>query len=620
MLQTMRDNSKGVVAGILVGLLVIIFALSGAEALFTSQSNNQTVLTVNGEEISQTQLARAIEQQKRQMRQRFGDSIPAEMLSDENLRGPAIDNLTQRTLLAQAAQELGMAVPEQRLNQMITSTSAFQNEQGQFDPQRYQQALRMLAYTPSSYKNEITRDLTINQLANGVSGSSFVTDEEFERLIDLNFQTRSFNYVTLSADKIKEGIDVTDAEVTEYYNANTESFTQPETITVEYIELSVDELMDEVEVNEETLRAQYEQNRENFEPNVERRAAHILLEDADENTLSEIQQKLADGADFAQLAQTYSDDLGSKDQGGELGVTSGDTFPDAFEQALAKLSEGEVSGPVETDAGTHFIKLLEETGAEPASFEEQREQLAQQLKRTRAENRFIEQLEQLEDLSYNARSLETVGEQLDLAVRQSEPFSRSGGSGIAGRSAVVSAAFGEDVLDNGNASEVIELSANHVVVVKKIDHSESYVKPQADVRERIVATLRQQKAEQRLAEKGAALEEALSAGADLKTLAEERDLTFEQAESVERSSSDLPRPVLEQAFSMPVPEQGKSVSGFSANGQYSVIELTQVQAPQESLPQEQRESMAQSMASLYGAADFASLRAYLRETADIEQD
>lgn len=620
MLQTMRDNSKGVVAGILVGLLVIIFALSGAEALFSSGNTTPTVLTINGQDISETEVSRAIEQQKQQLRSRFGDSVPEDFLSNENLREPAIENLIRRTLLTQAAEEAGMTVSDARLNGVITSIPAFQNLEGEFDPARYQQSLRMLAYTPASYKRELTRDLTVNQLASGVSDSNFVTEAELQHLVNLNFQTRDFSFATLSAEKLMESISVSDSELEQFYQQNSERFTVPEMVTVEYIDLSVAQLAEQEQIDEAALRQQYEENIEDFAPSVERHAAHILLEEPSDELIAEIQAKVDSGVEFSELAAEYSDDLGSKDSGGDLGISTGDAFPEEFEDALANLSVGEVSAPVETEAGTHFIKLLDETGGEPTSFAEQRDQLAKQAKRAAAEARFIELLSELEDLSYNAESLANVAQQLNLSVAQSEPFARSGGSGISAFPEVAKAAFGEEVLTHGNASEVIELAPDRVVVVKKIAHEPSFVRPMAEVSEEITTTLREQKAASQLAEKGEALQQRLEAGASFAELAESEGLEVTSLEAVERSNMEQPRAVVEFAFSMARPaDQGTTVDGFGANGEYTVLELSAVNAPEQELPEVEKPALIEGLANMLGGADFASYQQYLEETADIER-
>jgi peptidyl-prolyl cis-trans isomerase D len=620
MLQTMRDNSKGVVSGILVGLLVVIFALTGAEALFTGSNDSQTVLTINGEDVSETDVARAIEQQKRQLTNRFGEQVPEAFLSDDNLRQPAIDSLIRRTLLAQAALDANMTVSEARLNNIITSTEAFQGLEGQFDPARYQQALRMMAYTPSSYRRELIQDVTVRQLVVGVSGSNFVTDAELQYFAELSNQTRDFSFVTLSADALMAEIAPTEAEVSDYYEQNRERFTVPEKVAVEYIDLDVSQLAEAVSIDEAQLRRQYQDNIDSFTPAVERHAAHILLEDPSEAQLAQLQQKLDAGADFAALAKEYSADLGSKGNGGDLGISTGEAFPDAFEDALAELAVGEVSGPVTTEAGTHFIKLLDESGAEPTSFAEQKATLAAQAKRTTAESRFIEILDELEDLSYNAESLASVADQLGLEVAQTEPFTRSGGTGIAAQPAVAKAAFSDEVLVHGNASPVIELAPDRVVVVKTIAHEPSFVQPLAEVKADIITTLKETQAAELLAEKGQSLQQQLRAGVTLAELAQQQGLTLTTAEAVSRANPEQPRSIVEFAFSMarPAGEQ-PTIDGFGANGEYTVVSLQAVNKPEDELPEAQKQSLAKNLSGLYGNTDLASYEQHLQATASIER-
>src|SRR5690606_6434820 len=332
-----------------------------------------------------------------------------------------------------------------------------------FDRDRFQLVLRNIGYTPSTYRNVLAEDVVINQLGRGVLETSFVTPAELETIISLNFQTRDFSYVVLPAEKIRDEVVVNDQEIESYYENNPQEFTIPEQVAVDYIELSVDSLMPETEITEAQVRQQYEQNLASFVATPERQAAHILIESSDEKVVTEISEKLANGEDFAELAKTYSDDLGSREQGGDLGFTTGDTFPVEFEEALATLSVDGVSAPVVTDAGTHCIKKLAERRTEVPPFEEQRERIAEPLKRAQAENTFVELLDRLRDLSYNAEDLGDVANELNLPYQNTGLFSRMGGEGVAAESLFVNAAFSTDVLEQGNSSEVLELSPSRVI-------------------------------------------------------------------------------------------------------------------------------------------------------------
>lgn len=621
MLQNLRDNSKGVVSGLLIGLLVVIFALTGAEALFNMDTSTRSVVKVNGAKISEQEIMRSVALQKQQMLARYGDSVPAEFLTDEYLRGPVIENLIERKLLIEAARKSGLAASDEQLNQQILATPHFQREDGTFDSSRYQMLLRNINHTPSTYKAALAEDTVINQFGSGVFSTSFVTPEELAVVIALSFQTRTFDYAVLPADKVRDEVEVSEAEIEAYYTNNSQEFTNAEQVAVDYIELSVDALMQNVDLSEEELRKQYEQNVASFVVAPVRHAAHILIENNDEKVIAEVQQKLAEGEDFAELARTYSDDLGSSEQGGDLGTTTGDTFPQEFEQALATLSVGGVSGPVVTDAGTHFIKKLAEQGSEPPAFEEEREKLAAQLKRNHAELVFVDLLERVRDLSYNAERLSEVGEELGLEVNNTGLFSRAGGEGIAASRPIIDAAFSYEVMEEGNSSDVIELTPSHVVVLKKTEFKPAYISSLDEVREQILTRLSAEKTRELLAQEAAELKAQIAQGESFESVATAAGLEIQKAENVDRNDFTVDLSVLRHAFSMAKPEGTAPVidSVALADGNLALISLTGVALGGDQISAEQSRMVAAQLATIRGQGEYEGVRTLLRDNAKVKR-
>lgn len=621
MLQNIRDNSKGLVSGILIGFLVVLFALSGAESLFNKDPVEQSAVKVNGETLTRLDVERAIANRRQQMQERYGDSIPAEFLTEEHLRGPAIESLVERALLVQAASDAGLVASDESLNREILATPAFQNETGVFDPSRYQNLISNFRYTPTSYKKAIGEDAIISQLSAGIVDTGFVTPNELEFIIALNFQTRDFAYVTLDGKLVSDGVNITEDDIQAFYSSNSAAFTQPEQVAVDYIELSVDGLMQSVDITEDALRQQYEQNLVNFQADPEFQVAHILIESNDEARVDEVTRKLAAGESFEDLAKSYSDDLGSKDSGGDLGFASGNDFPEAFASALSGLAVGEVSAPVKTEAGTHIIKKLAERGVELPSFEDERERLSNQLRRETAESEFASLLLRLRDLSYNAENLADVSTELGLETKNSGLFARTGGEGMAAQGAFVSAAFSEEVLQDGNASDVIELSPNRVVVLKKTQFEESYLRPLADVRDQIVAELNSAKTHELLADKAKQIAAQIESGETIKSFAEKQGLEYQEVQKASRNDTTLDRELLQQVFSMATPEGAEpNVKALPlGQGKYAVVELTAVNKDVEQVPLEQRQAIASQLNAIYGQNEFRGLQAYLRETAEIDR-
>ncbi len=143
------------------------------------------------------------------------------------------------------------------------------------------------------------------------------------------------------------------------------------------------------DIKDEDIQKFYDDNKETIF--TQRQASHILVkvepdasdEDkaAAKKKLEDIQAKLADGADFAELAKAHSD-CPSKEQGGDLGKFNRGQMVKPFEDALAELKSGEISKLVETQFGYHLIKAGDTTVAE---FDDVKDGIRQNLFRNQVE-------------------------------------------------------------------------------------------------------------------------------------------------------------------------------------------------------------------------------------------
>lgn len=627
MLQTFRDNLKGTVAYILIGLIVVIFALTGAEALFSGTSTAGKAAEVNGETIADIEVRRGIQMRRQQMLQRFGEQLPADFISDERLREPVLNDLILRELIFQQAQNGGMAVADVTLDELITSAPQFQQD-GKFSPQQYTMLLRNMGYTPTGYKLQLTKDLLGNQLTAGFVNSAFVTPTELAQVTALTQQTRDYYYLTIPASAVASAVasDVTagDEVVSAYYEDNKARYMSREQVSVDYIHVSIDNLMDTVEVAEDELMAQYEQDFADFK-GTSRQAAHILIEAQDdgshETRLQEVQEKIAAGEDFAELAKTYSDDIGTKNSGGNLGFTSGDIFPEAFEAALAELAVEQVSGPVETDAGIHLIKLMSLKAAEPPSFLQERDRIEDTLQRATAEERFVEVLEALPDLTYNAASLADAAAELGLEVETSDPITRSGGEGVLRDNRVMAAVFSDEVLLEGNTSEVLELAEDSLVVVRVNKHEPSRQQTLEEVKEQVVADVTAKLTAEALEAKAEALKAKVVAGESVESIALTNGYEWQVKLAGKRFDPEVDRTLNQFVFGLEKPQAKPVVDGIQlANGDYVVVSLTAVAAgKQEEQDATQQRSISSRLAQQQGGDDYQDYQAMIQLNADVDR-
>jgi len=622
MLQTIRDNMKGAVAMFIVAIMIIPFALFGIDSLFLRDSTAGEAAKVNSQAIAESALSQAIRVQKQQLLERFGEQAPVELLSDERLRGPVLQRLIQRELLSQSASSGSMTVSDAALDQLILSSPQFQRD-GKFDPQLFTQLLRMQGYTPAVYKGLLLEDMLVNQHATALSDSAFSTQADIERLTALTQQERDFQFVTLEYADIAAEVVIDDAEVQEFYSANQASFMSREQVSIEYIEVTLDKLAATVEVSEEQVQQQFAQEQGSFVAQVQRQAAHILIEPKEDGSvqavLMEIQAKLSAGEDFAALAEAYSDDLGSRAFGGDLGTSDGSTFPEAFEGALRLLAVGEVSAPTETEAGTHFIKLISEERTQAPNFIDTADRIKIDLAKAAAESLYLEILEVLPEATYNADNLDFAAEELGLSVSNSALFGREGGVGVLSNNQVLAAVFSEEVLSDGQISDVLELSDSAFIVLKRKEYKPSAVKPLPMVTADISEQLTREKTEVLLAGKAAKYISELDAGRDIEILAEENGLDWQVQIATKRQQAGTSTQLLQHVFSLPHSSNGVINSGVQlSDGDYVVVQLSNVtEGVLPSLPLEQLERFKGQLAEQLSQLEFSLYQKSMEAESDV---
>lgn len=628
MLQKMRDNAQSWVAKVIVGVIVLIFALTGWESISRFGSNEQNAAAVNGTEITKFELEQAVALQRRQLvqqLQQLNDNFDPNLIDDALLRQSVLDGLIERAVLVEGARDFDLRISEAMIDRLILSTPDFQVD-GQFDASRFDIVIRNMGMgSRVAFRDLVRQELLLAQLRNAFEATAFATRDERLQLARLEEQTRDFAAIELPIQN--DQVSVSEEEIETYYTANAEQFMSEEQVVLEVLALSRDDFFDQVEVDEQALQALYEREIGNLTE--QRRAAHILFEVSDE--VSEEQaleqaraarERLQEGEEFAQLAEEVSDDIGSAASGGDLGYTVRGSFDPAFDQALFALGEGEVSEPVMTSFGYHLIKLTDVSAPEMPSLESMREGLVEELKAEQVERRYVEVSRELANLAYESPDLAEPARALDLEVDTIGPVGREGGEGLAANPRVMAAAFDEEVLRDGLNSELLELDADTSVVLRVKEHLRAKQRPLEDVSEEIADTLRFQKAADQIREQAEELVAALEEGrTEPEQLAEELGRPWENHEAINRSNNELPQSLLRAVFAMPRPSEGKAVYGRvgQSDGSQWIVELRGVATPQSLQAAAESDLYKRYIAGQTGEQDFTALQESLKERADIER-
>jgi len=624
MLQGMRENMKGAVAVFIVIFLGLILAIGLVDLNSLGGGYSESdVASVNGRAISERDLQIALGQERQRLQTQFGNNLPAEFLSDERLREPVLQGLVQRNVLLDKAIDGRMTMGDREIDTLITQMPEFQSD-GQFDPQLFVRAIRNIGHTPDSFRILLRDDVVVNQLRNGIAATTFITDQELKNVVALSRQTRDFSWIQLPLGDLPESMLVNDDEVKQYYEENKQSYVTEEKVAVEYIDLKVSDIAETVIVGEDDIKQQYEQEVLTQSSSNQREAAHIMIEGDDaaaQQKIKDVQEKLNDGVDFASLAAEYSDDFGSRENGGNLGLTSGDAFPPAFESVLAELSEGSISDPVIIDSATHFIKLVSVEISTPPTLQESQARIESELKLLQAEQIFVEQLSALKDLSFNAENLSAVAEQLSLVVGKTTQFTREGGSEpVLADGRVVDAAFSDQVLQQGYSSEVLELAPDNAVVIKLVEHEPVRTLTLDEKQDEIIAALKLQKAKEQLAAQALSFKTALDSGETLADIAKNNDLKLNSESAITRDGGGLSQELTQHIFGLSRPKNNKPTTSslYLDNNDYALVSLSDVNdAKFEDLTEEEKRGARLSLTRSISVDEFQAWQQRLVSKADI---
>ncbi len=578
MLQNMRQQIQGTTAKIVVGLIVISFGFFGIESILVSGGGNE-IAEVNGEPVFPQELQQALDTQKRRMIAMMGNEIDPALLEDDRLRPQALESLINRKLLMQSAQKLNLSISEPEIGSVVGTMEQFQVD-GAFSPELYKSLLSNLGYTPSYFKASLRDDMVLNQLRSGLAGSEFATPTELELNSKLISEQRDVRYFIIPRDKFITEAAFSEQQITSFYTSHLEDFHTPESADVEFLELKLDDFRQPVA--ESAILEAFELAKLDTQFQTQNRVSHILFEETDGQTVDErlekAQAELAAGTAFSEIARKYSDDVGSAEKGGDLGYTSGQTFPKELEDAIAKLEPGVISKPVKSEAGTHLLVVTErKQGGEP-KLDEMREQLRETLQTDEARTALLRDVETLRDLAFNAEDLSYPARELKLTIQKAQGVTRTEKEGLFSNKSLADAVFSDDVLASGHNSEVIELPGDTFVVVHVQQHNQPAAKPLAEVKDLVVARLTEEKSKAAVAEQAAAMLKQLRTGHPAEELASAGGYELHSELGVNRRNPTIPPEIMQRVFNLPTPGPQQTVSEYvtTPNGDAIMIELLRV--------------------------------------------
>jgi peptidyl-prolyl cis-trans isomerase D len=445
------------------------------------------------------------------------------------------------------AKRLGIKVTNEEIADRVKQylPTAFNGDSPVGMDQYTQQVQQRFQMTVPVFENLVRQGLLEEKFRRLVTdGVSAGPDELVEQYRYQNEKVK-IDYAFIKPEDLESKVTVDNAQIEAYYQKNKSQYTVPEKRVVEYGLVDLAKLRQNLQVSDDELKTKYQQNIQQYQVPNRVHAQHILFMTVGKTDaeVDEIKQKAEDvlkqakkGAKFDELAKKYSEDPGSKDKGGDLGwLVQGQTVPE-FEKAAFSLEPGTISDLVKTQYGFHIIKVLEKETAHTKSFDEVKDSIRGPLLNNMAEdeeNKIADQISAAVRKS-NKTPLAVLARDFHLEVAETRPITVNDALLELGNSSEVKEAIFR--LREGEVSQPIGTDRGYVVLsLKQI--LPAHQGTLEEVRDKIIASLKQEKAVELARNKAEELSKRVKAGEKFETAAKALGLDAKTSDDFSRAGS-----------------------------------------------------------------------------------
>ncbi|HEX5476055.1 MAG TPA: peptidyl-prolyl cis-trans isomerase [Vicinamibacterales bacterium] len=535
MLDRMRRHkgwlkwSLAIVCVSFVLLYIPSFLGTGAQG---GAAANDVVADVNGHEITVAEFRRVYEQQMQAYRQNYGANVDERLLKQLGIDQRIVEQMVDEEAAVAEAERLGIKASDAEVRERILSLPAFQ-ENGQFiGDARYRQLLQMQnpPMRPADFEAQVRRGIIVEKLQAALTDWLTVPNADVDREFHKRNEKVKLAVVSFPADKFREGVAATDAEIAKYFDAHKDTYRVPEKRKIRFLAIDQQALAKNVTVTGQQIERYYNDNIQQFSTPEQVRASHILFKTqgkddaAVKKQAEEVLAKVKAGGDFAELAKKYSEDEGSAKKGGDLDYFGKGQMVPEFDQAVFAMQPGQISDLVKTQYGYHIIKLTDKKPATTKPLSEVRQQIEDQLKSQQAQTQAQEIADKVASDLKTPADFDSVARQYGLQVSESGFFTRDepiAGIGLAPN--VDQEAF---ALKQGQVSDQIRTSQGYAFItvlatqapyIPKLDEVKAKVRDDV-IKEKAVDAARQKASAVEASLKGGDFDKAAkAAGLDVKT-------------------------------------------------------------------------------------------------------
>ncbi len=573
-MEALRSFLTGKRLAIVGILLAVPFAFLGSSSFGTVFTNYGKV---NGLIVSALDVNIALNSVTSRLQELYGDDLNLDTL-EEGLLNNLVRNeiISQKALLYQA-KKMNLLSTEEDAKRLIMTEPSFQTD-GRFNQEIFEATIRANGILPNEYIENVQNSSLVNEFLLAISSSNFQIESELKKQIKLIEQERDIDFFKIDFKNLKESINPNLESAVNYYEENRLLFMDDEKRSFNIISLSQEEYIDQVDIPKDFINDEYKNYIERINSSAERRISHIMVEvsnyDSKENALdaiNAIQNKINVEMTFEEAAIKFSEDMVSAEFQGDLGFSSGDSFPLEFEQALDGMALNEISDIIELDESFHIIKYTEENKETAKTFDEMQEKFVSELKDAESKALMLDSRDLIEDLLLEGLSVEEIADSINKNFRLTNAFGYDDFN-LFENTVIKDFLYGLDY--SNDFAEILELE-DQIIVASVSEVLEPSVLPFDNVTDEVFERIRENEANLMMLELEGNLIQAMN---DKSILVENSNVLKDSFTSVKRGSSLFPPDVINDIFSAEI-NSVKTKKTF--NSDMYIFKVNEIKDPSE---------------------------------------
>jgi peptidyl-prolyl cis-trans isomerase D len=578
MMDSLRNFLTGYRLAIIIGLLALPFVFLGTSSLGTVFGGSYG--SVNGEDISELDFSVAANMRANKLKETYGEEFDFNEL-DAQIQTTLINQelISQKVFLSEV-RSLGLINNEETsvTKKIIINDPRYKNELGNFDEAIFESFAGQNGFSKNEYIELSTNLNVVEKYKSALSASTFQLPSETRGLASILEKKVDINFIKIDFQQLKNTIKNSLEDQVAYYNDNKELFLSDELRSFNYFALTVDDYKNRVAIPANYAADYYEDYLLKANASEQKRIAHVMVDKTNyesivdaRNKIEAISANMQDGSSFETIVAEYSEDIVTKENGGDLEYFDEEIFPVEFGNALNGLNEGDLSSIIELEDSFHILKVTEVLKDKVRDFKDIEEEVIEELIFSESLALLNDDYSQLDDLAMEGQSFSDLAEYVNADTLFMNLQSNSTISDLDVK--VKNIIFDEFI--EVNTPQVIDLDGSiYVVSVTEIKTPELKIfsEVQANVNNNLIdinASLKKSEIEK---------EFNLLNTAEEKRLFEEQNsfASFETFKDIKRYSSLLPQEVITEIFNG---STGLELSIASRNGDHYFVNISNFNPP-----------------------------------------